>query len=120
MKMNKTLVTFFIISMTFGIFLAVGVSIYAVRNPYSTQNKASAEQSSTVSNFDPEQFYQSTCSSCHGNNFEGGNGPSLVGVSKHLSAEKIKNVLTNGKNAMPKGLVPDEHMQKMVKFIQSL
>lgn len=115
MKNSRTVIPF-IILMIFGIFVAVGVSIYAVKNPYSTENTVSAEKT----DFNPEQFYQSTCSSCHGSNFEGGGGPSLVGISKHMTENEISNVLLNGRNSMPKGLVPNENMQQMVKFVHGL
>lgn len=119
MRTNKALISL-LIFMVFGIFIAVSVSIYAIQNPYSTENTVSAEKSSTTDDFNPATFYQNTCSSCHGSNFEGGSGPSLLGIGKNMTENEIMNILLNGKNSMPKDLVPDEHMQQMVKFVHSL
>lgn len=115
MKTNRMVIPF-ITLMAFGIFVAVGVSIYAVKNPYSTENTVHADNSK----FEPEQFYKSACSSCHGSNFDGSSGPSLLGIGKHMTENEIMNVLLNGRNSMPKGLVPGEHIQQMVKFVHGL
>lgn len=106
--------------MFLGIFLAAGVSMYAVNNPTKSPNEASAENKGDTASFDPEKFYQESCASCHGTKYEGGMAPSLMGIHKHLSSAQIEGVLTNGNDVMPKGLVPQEHMQKMIEFVEGL
>ncbi|NRG47168.1 cytochrome c [Bacillus sp. CRN 9] len=54
---------------------------------------------------DPEELYQQNCIACHGDQYQGGMGPALSGVGEKLSEDEIIEILTNGKGAMPGGLV---------------
>ncbi len=51
------------------------------------------------------QIYQTTCSSCHGANMEGGtafgNVPALSGITDRLSKDEVTKIITNGKGTMP-------------------
>jgi cytochrome c550 len=56
----------------------------------------------------PEELFQGKCSACHGADLGGsGAAPALTGVGDRLSVEEISDVITNGKGAMPPGLVQD-------------
>lgn len=48
-----------------------------------------------------EQAYKDNCASCHGNDLEGGAGPSLEGVSSEYSVEEIEDIIENGIGSMP-------------------
>lgn len=53
-----------------------------------------------------EELVKKNCTSCHGGNLEGmGNTPALNDVGSRLSEEEILDVINNGRNAMPKGLL---------------
>jgi quinoprotein glucose dehydrogenase len=47
------------------------------------------------------QVYQQNCQGCHGTNQEGGAGPSLVDVTKRLTAPAIRSIILNGRGEMP-------------------
>jgi cytochrome c550 len=69
----------------------------------------------------PEDIYKQSCVSCHGDQYQGGAGPALKGVGERLSEAEVKETIKNGKPpAMPGGLVPDENLDAMAKFIHGL
>ncbi|MBD7935826.1 MULTISPECIES: cytochrome c550 [Cytobacillus] len=67
----------------------------------------------------PEEIYQQSCIGCHGDQYQGGVGPALSGVGEKLSEEEIVDVLTNGKGAMPGGLVSGKE-QEMAEWLMTL
>lgn len=66
-------------------------------------------------------YAESSCISCHGNSFEGGLGPSLVGTGH--TAEEIHDIAVNGIDpGMPGGTFEgtDEELQQLAEFISEL
>jgi len=65
--------------------------------------------------------YQYNCSKCHGDNREGGIGPSLLHVSKKISDEKImKIILHGGKKMRPvKGLKENE-VNSVIEYLNEI
>lgn len=54
-----------------------------------------------------EATIQQSCIACHGADLTGGPAaPSLHNLDEKYDQSDIANILTNGKGAMPKGLVP--------------
>ncbi|MDZ5712193.1 cytochrome c550 [Jeotgalibacillus haloalkalitolerans] len=70
--------------------------------------------------FDPEAHYQSTCIGCHGENYEGASGPSLVGVGENLSVDEIADIMVNGRGGMPGGQVDQENAQAMAEWVAEI
>ncbi|MFD1705429.1 cytochrome c550 [Siminovitchia sediminis] len=69
--------------------------------------------------FDPEQYAQQACITCHGENLEGaGAVPGLHGTG--LSKEEISDILVNGRGGMPGGLVPAENVDAMAEWVANL
>ena len=66
-------------------------------------------------------YSEQSCVSCHGENLEGGLGPSLAGTG--LSVEEIETIMIEG---VPPGMPPDtfegsdEDLQKLAEFIAAL
>ncbi|MEK4521700.1 cytochrome c550 [Psychrobacillus sp. FSL W7-1457] len=123
--MQKNPIIPFILIMAFGIGLIFFLSIDGVGNKAeiaeSHEGGESAEggEEATAGEFDPEALAQGKCISCHGNTYEGGMGPSLVGLE--LSEDEIKDILANGKGSMmPGGLVPEENLDEMAAWVKSL
>ncbi|WP_338453355.1 cytochrome c [Niallia oryzisoli] len=52
-----------------------------------------------------EKIFTQKCSSCHGQNLEGGVGPELTTVGSRLSQADIETLIKDGKGAMPPGLI---------------
>ncbi len=69
----------------------------------------------------PEDIYKKSCIGCHGDQYQGAAGPSLLGVGDRYSHEEIKEIITKGKNGrMPAGLVPEEKADEMADWLTSL
>lgn len=121
--MQKNPIIPFILIMAFGIGLIFFLSVDGVNNKKEIAEQQEAAEgggeTATAGEFDPEAFAQGKCIGCHGNTYEGqGAFPSLVGTP--LSEDEIKNILANGKGAMPPGLVPAEHIDEMAAWVKSL
>lgn len=65
-----------------------------------TDEPATEEDSSASSgDADAEGIAQSTCASCHGEDFSGAVGPALAGTS--LSEDEFEETVRNGRGQMP-------------------
>lgn len=73
-----------------------------------------------VANATPEEIYTQSCVSCHGQNYEGGAGPTLVGVGDKLGVDGIKETIKSGRGIMPPGLVPDEKLDEMAEWVSQI
>jgi cytochrome c550 len=78
-----------------------------------------SDQAQTVSQ-KPEDIYKSTCIGCHGDQYQGGMGPSLKGVGKKVSKDQIKQYITQGKGNMPPGLVKPEQAEAMAEWVSKI
>lgn len=126
--MKKNPIIPFILIMAFGIGLIFFLSMEGVGNKEEIAasheeaegGEGAAEgEEAAGGDFDPEAFAQGKCIGCHGNTYEGqGAFPSLVATK--LSEDEIKDVLANGRGAMPAGLVPEENLDAMAAWVKSL
>lgn len=64
-----------------------------------------------------EQIYQQNCSSCHGENLEGRNGPALDKVGSELSQDEIHDVIINGRGGMPAGIIKGDDADKVAAWL---
>ena len=66
------------------------------------------------------ELAQASCIGCHGGQLEGGAGPMLL--NNQLTAEEVKEIIVNGKNAMPAGTFKgsDEELDILAEYIASL
>ncbi|MEH7388084.1 cytochrome c [Bacillus sp. JJ1521] len=102
MKKNP-LIPFALIAV-FGIGLMFLLGFVGLGNMDEMANKG--EEAPETAAASPEEIVKSTCAACHGQDLAGqGTAPALKGID--LSVEEIQDVITNGKGAMPGGLVKD-------------
>lgn len=67
---------------------------------------------------DGEKVVQSSCATCHGGSLEGkGNTPALNDVGARLTEAEILDVIENGKNGMPPGLLKGEDAEAAAKWL---
>jgi len=64
-----------------------------------------------------EDLIKQNCTSCHGQNLEGASGPSLQKVGSKYSKDEIKDIILNGKGAMPKGLLNDSEADVVAEWL---
>ncbi|MGE6375397.1 cytochrome c550 [Peribacillus muralis] len=121
--MNRNPVMPFIIIMVFGIGLMFLLSFKGLGDAKDLAKEkeggAKTEESDSAS-ASPEDIYKKNCISCHGNAYQGGVGPALKGVGDRLSVDQVKEVITNGRGAMPPGLVEEQNIDAMAKYIHGL
>lgn len=67
-----------------------------------------------------EAFFAQSCSGCHMDNGKaaGGIGPQLAGAG--LTADAVKETVTNGKGAMPPGLASGTDLDNVAAYVVSL
>ena len=66
---------------------------------------------------DAEQIFQQNCSSCHGENLEGRNGPALDKIGSQLSQDEIHDVIENGRGGMPAGIIKGDDADKVAAWL---
>ena len=66
-----------------------------------------------------EQIYKQNCASCHGQDLSGGVGPNLQKVGSKYSKEQIKEIIANGRGAMPAGIIKGEDADKVAEWLAS-
>ncbi len=128
--MQKNAIVPYILIMAFGIGLIFFLSLEGVNNETEIAEEQATEEGggeaaegeeggeTAEGDFDPEAHAQANCISCHGSSYEGGVGPSLIGLE--LPQEEVEDVLINGKGTMPGGLVPEENVAAMAEWVLSL
>ncbi|UOY94037.1 cytochrome c [Ectobacillus sp. JY-23] len=65
----------------------------------------------------PEDIVKQSCTSCHGEQLQGGVGPNISKIGSKLSKDDIQNVILNGKGNMPPGLLPADQAAKVADYL---
>jgi cytochrome c550 len=121
--MKRSAIVPFVAIMVFGIVLMFALSFKGLgdaKQVADEKKNGGKEEKTEQTAGKPEDIYKASCISCHGENYEGGMGPALTGVGDKKSADEIKDILKNGKGAMPGGLVPDDKLDDMTKWLSEL
>lgn len=130
--MQKNAIVPYILIFAFGIGLIFFMSLEGVSNEAEIAEDNATEENgegaatgegtdgetADAGEFDPEAKAQDSCIACHGGNFEGASGPSLVATE--LSQEEIEEIIANGKGGMPPGLVEADNIPAMAEWVLSL
>ena len=102
--------------------MAGGLSLVLVLGACGGDTEESADDAATeesdegasTGDVDAEGVAQSSCASCHGEDFSGGMGPALAGTS--LSEDEFTDIVRNGQASMPafsESQVSDEELTAM-------
>jgi cytochrome c551 len=68
---------------------------------------------------DAEKIFSQKCSSCHGENLQGGMGPELAKVGASKSKDEIANIIKNGQGGMPANLISGDDLDKVSEWLAS-
>ena len=84
----------------------------------ASEEPATEEGSSASSgDVDAESIARDNCASCHGQDFSGGMGPALAGMS--LSEDEFSEIVRNGQGQMPafsEDQIKDEELSALYTF----
>lgn len=65
-----------------------------------------------------KSLYGTSCIACHGQNMEGGAGPSLLNIGHHMFYEDFKEIVINGRGLMPGMIhVDEESLKALFRFL---
>ena len=120
--MNRNPVIPYVVIMIFGIGLMFLLSFKGLGDAkeIAAENEAGKGEKTEEVATSPEDIYKKSCLGCHGNQYQGGVGPSLKNVGDKLSQDQLKSIVTKGKGTMPPNLVPEEQADEMAKWLAEL
>lgn len=104
------------ITMVLGIVLMFIVAFYGASQINEAQGKG-GEKAGQTANANPEAIFKQNCSSCHGENLQGGAGPNLQHIGKSMSKKDISNQIKNGGGGMPAGVIKGEEAEKVATWL---
>lgn len=112
--MNRNPVIPFILIMLMG----VGLIFFMSAHGANKGEEEGGDGAKTEQKFDAKTFAKDNCTSCHGQNLEGGMGPKLAGIS---DTEGAKKIIREGKGAMPahdQSKISDKDLDTLVKYLK--
>lgn len=69
---------------------------------------------------DGKSVVQQSCATCHGGQLQGGNAPALNQLGAKYSEEEILDIILNGKDRMPPGVVKGEKAEAAAEYLSTL
>ncbi|MFE6168490.1 cytochrome c551 [Viridibacillus arvi] len=108
--MKKTL-----LAILFGSALVLGACGGGNKAKEETTNEKTGSETTAV---DAQQIIQQKCITCHGENLEGrGNFPNISKIGATRSKKEILDIINNGKNGMPAGLISGDDAEAVAKWL---
>ncbi|MHC0037851.1 cytochrome c551 [Pseudoneobacillus sp. C159] len=77
------------------------------------------DDKATGGTVDAEKITAQKCSTCHGNNLEGGGAPKISDVGSRLSKDEIENIILNGRGGMPGGIIKGEEASAVAEWLSN-
>lgn len=102
-------------------FLAItclAIFIGACSETEAPTNPPTENESIEIGEYDAgaaEASYQASCIRCHGDQLEGGSGPSLV--TNRLAPSEIEDILENGRGFMPPQSLTEEERENVANWL---
>jgi mono/diheme cytochrome c family protein len=89
--------------------------LFFYEGPKPSPSTSASEASSTST--DANAIVSKSCITCHGENLEGANGPNLTKIGSKYGKDEIENIINNGKNAMPSGVISKEDAATVAEWL---
>ncbi len=113
--MNRNPVIPFILILLLGVGLIFFMSAHGANKEEEKEGDGGAK----TEKFDAATFAKDNCTSCHGQNLEGGMGPKLAGSKK--GADEMKKIIREGKGSMPahdEATISNKDLDTLVKYLK--
>lgn len=88
---------------------------YRGHQPSPSPNSNGGTQDTSAGN--PEEIVSNSCISCHGENLQGGAGPALNKIGAKYTQNDIEDIIKNGKNGMPAGVISNEEAAIVAEWL---
>lgn len=108
--------------------VVIGINHYMIKEKYdekvkeieATKELYNERQTIKVNKtMSGESVYKNNCSTCHGNQLEGGFGPNIENINEKFSKEELMDIFKNGKGMMPKMLISEDEKEKLTDWIMN-
>ena len=73
-----------------------------------------------TADIDGKSVVQQSCATCHGGQLQGGSAPALNQLGAKYSEEEILDIILNGKDRMPPGIVKGEKAEAAAEYLSTL
>jgi mono/diheme cytochrome c family protein len=104
----------------FNIVLAVCLVflLFVYEGPKKSQpGSAKGTETASVSAGNAEDLVEKSCITCHGDQLQGGAGPALSKIGANYNQSEIENIIKNGKNGMPGGIISGDDVAVVAKWL---
>ncbi|MFD1203887.1 MULTISPECIES: cytochrome c [Sporosarcina] len=114
----------YILIFALGLGLIFFMSLYGIEQKdeiAGSDEEGNTEENAAAEDFDPEEFVQGQCITCHGDDLTGNMGPSLVGLTE--TPEEIHDIIKNGtQGGMPPfgSKLEDDQIDQLTEYLLSL
>lgn len=69
---------------------------------------------------DGKKVVQQSCATCHGGQLQGGSAPALDKLGAKYTQEEILDIILNGKDRMPPGIIKGEKADAAAEYLSGL
>ena len=69
---------------------------------------------------DGKKIVQQSCATCHGGQLQGGSAPALDKLGASYTQEEILDIILNGKDRMPPGIIKGEKAEAAAEYLSGL
>lgn len=104
----------------FNIVLAVCLVflLFVYEGPKKTQTaSANGGETASASAGNAEDIVGKSCVTCHGDQLQGSAGPDLRKIGAKYDQSEIENIIKNGKNGMPAGVISGDDVAVVAKWL---
>ena len=83
-------------------------------------DSSSSSSTGETAELDGRKIVQQSCATCHGGQLQGGNAPALDKLGAKYSEEEILDIILNGKDRMPPGLLKGAEAEAAAGYLAGL
>jgi len=103
-----------------GIILMIVIGVWGgniAQDRAEKKNAPSTEDTANLVNLSADKIFGQKCSTCHGDNLEGGIGPNLQKIGSSMDKAAILNQIKNGGGGMPANVISGAAADKVATWL---
>ncbi|MEH7416774.1 cytochrome c [Neobacillus drentensis] len=92
--------------------------LFVYEGPKQSQPvSAKGSETASASDGNAADIVGKNCITCHGDQLQGGAGPALTKIGSKYDQSEIENIIKNGKNGMPAGVISGDDVNIVAKWL---